>query len=160
MRNLRSFTWRAILFALIWLSLTGSDYASWIIGAPCVLGAAWLSVVIANPSGWEWSLRGWLRLVPFFLKGSIAGGWDVARRVLTPTIPVDPVFADYELRLPSGSARWFLVHLISLMPGTLSAEVNGSQLTIHALNGASSLNETIAETESIVSTAFKIDLES
>ncbi|MEA2115747.1 MAG: cation transporter, partial [Thermodesulfobacteriota bacterium] len=36
--------------------------------------------------------------------------------------------------LPEGSARIFFVNTISLLPGTLSADLNGNRVTIHTLD--------------------------
>ena len=54
----------------------------------------------------------------YFLRESLRGGWDVARRALSPALPMSPALVRFLLRLPPGSARWLFCNTISLLPGT------------------------------------------
>jgi multicomponent Na+:H+ antiporter subunit E len=58
-------------------------------------------------------------------------------------MPLHPGFVRYQLTLEPGPSRVFLVNCLSLLPGTLSAELNGDELILHALDtGADVLAET------------------
>jgi multicomponent Na+:H+ antiporter subunit E len=79
----------------------------------------------------------------WFMWHSMRGGVDVARRALAPQMRLHPGFLRYRLRLPPGHARLFLTNCISLLPGTLSADIEGNELVLHALDtGANVIAET------------------
>ncbi len=59
----------------------------------------------------------------------------MAWRALDPRLPIAPQMIDYPLRLPSGLPRVMLVNIMSLLPGTLSAELEGQVLKVHVLDG-------------------------
>lgn len=135
-RLLRRSPPRATGFALLWLLLTGEDTASWFIGLPTVAAATIASLLLQPVVGWKLNFHGLARFLPFFLWGSLRGSIDVAKRALHPQLPLAPLLVDYELRLPPGAWRVFLVNTVSLLPGTLSAELQGDCLTVHALDGS------------------------
>jgi multicomponent Na+:H+ antiporter subunit E len=142
--------------ALAWFLLLGDDLASWIVGAPCVLLCAWYSASVLPARRVRGSLVGWLRLLPYFLWSSLDGGWDVARRVLTPTVAVKPGFFDYTLHIPAGPARNFFVQLIGLLPGTLGARLEGDNLKVHVLNLDADNERSLRSAEERVAAAFAI----
>lgn len=124
---------RAVLFALVWWALSDGSPQSWWVGVPAVVLAAVTSVALMGPVPLVW----WqlLRFVPVFLWRSLQGGADVAWRALDPRLPIAPQMIDYPLRLPSGLPRVMLVNIMSLLPGTLSAELEGQVLKVHVLDG-------------------------
>lgn len=79
------------------------------------------------------SLTGLVGFVPFFLIQSLQGGTDVARRAFSPSLPLSPGFLRHRMRLQPGTARVFFVNCVSLLPGTLSARLEGEQVTVHLL---------------------------
>ncbi len=125
---------RCVVFSFLWLVLAGSDNASWIIGIPAVLFATALSLRLAPSSQYRISPGGAFFFIPFFLHQSFHGGIDVMRRALSPRQLLNPGLVSYTTLLPAGSARIFFVNTISLLPGTLSAELHGNRVTIHTLD--------------------------
>ncbi len=130
--QLRSGCLRAVLFALMWWILTDGAIASWWVGAPVVLFATLVSVVLLPPI--TWSLPGVVRFVPFFLWRSLYGGVDVARRAMHPRLPISPGLFCYQWRLPPGLPRVFMANTVSLLPGTLSVELGADGLQVHVLD--------------------------
>jgi multicomponent Na+:H+ antiporter subunit E len=125
---------RAILFALIWLVLVGTDRLSWIIGLPAVLLATLAAMKLSRRRDGGPSVLGVLGFVPFFVWESFLGGVDVARRVMRPTMSIGPGFHPYRLRLQGSNARVFFLDSISLLPGTLSADMRDGVIQVHALD--------------------------
>jgi len=123
---------RAVLFALMWWILTDGALDSWLVGAPVVLFATLASLVLLPP--FSWSLTGFVRFLPFFLWRSLNGGMDVARRALDPRLPISPGMYDHRWRLPPGLPRVFMANTVSLLPGTLSAELDEGHLRVHVLD--------------------------
>jgi multicomponent Na+:H+ antiporter subunit E len=125
---------RLAVYALVWLALTAAEPASWIVGAPVVLLATWTSLRLRPPGGVRPSISGALAFVPFFLWQSVKGGLDVALRVMRPRMRVAPGIRTYRLRLVTPAARVLFLNSMSLLPGTLSADLRGNRLIVHALN--------------------------
>jgi multicomponent Na+:H+ antiporter subunit E len=124
----------AALLSLLWLLLTAGDVGSWIVGLPSVM----LAVFALN------SLRGGQRMrlrvrqlpgfIGWFVWQSLLGGVDVAWRALRPGMSLRAGFVRYPLTLAPGPARTFMVNCVSLLPGTLSAELVDDELLLHALD--------------------------
>lgn len=125
---------RFAVFCFLWYTLAGSDKASWVIGLPAVLCVTALSLMLAPSTPLKIHLAGLFRFIPFFLYQSFHGGIDVMRCALSFQQLLDPGLVAYTTLLPEGSARIFFVNTISLLPGTLSAELQGNQITIHTLD--------------------------
>lgn len=83
-----------------------------------------------------WSVVGFVRFVPFFLWHSLRGGVDVAGRALRWQPSIRPGLTEYRLRLSPEPARVFMMNAVSLLPGTLSARLQGACLVVHVLNEA------------------------
>jgi multicomponent Na+:H+ antiporter subunit E len=130
----RRFFLRILFFSSVWFALTGVDITSWVVGVPAVLIASGLSLMLAPPSQYRISLVGVCRFIPFFLRQSLHGGIDVMRRALSFRQLLDPGLVSYTTFLPEGSARILFANTISLLPGTLSAELDGNSVTIHTLD--------------------------
>jgi multicomponent Na+:H+ antiporter subunit E len=125
---------RLAVFSFLWYALAGSDSLSWVIGIPAVLSVTVLSMMLASPSPLIIHPVGLLCFIPFFLYQSFRGGIDVMRRALSFRQRLNPGLISYTTLLPEGSARTLFVNTISLLPGTLSAELQGSEVTIHTLD--------------------------
>ncbi len=124
--------YRGLVFALVWWVLTDGAAASWVIGVPAVLLAVAVSIVLVSPVPVVWSEL--LRFAPFFLYHSLLAGSDVARRIFLRRVSIDPALVRYTLRLPPGPSRLVMANVVSLLPGTLSAELGRNLLTVHVLD--------------------------
>ena len=71
----------------------------------------------------------------FFLELLVANVQQ-ARLVLSWPLEVEPRWIEFETRLQSLTLRTLLGAMISLTPGTLTCDLHGNTLTIHALNPA------------------------
>ena len=123
-----------VVLLLIWLVLDGPE--DWMVGVlVAAIGAAltgWLGRV--STFWWiPWRVPGFFA---FFVFESLRGGLDVAWRSLHPRLPVQPQFFEYEIALPQGQPSTLLISVITLLPGTLSAELRRDEhmLVVHALN--------------------------
>lgn len=124
---------RTLLFSFVWWALTDGNAQSWWIGVPAVSIAVITSVALLPPVPLVW--RELLRFVPFFLWHSLKGGVDVARLAFHPGMPITPEIIEYPLRLSPGFSQVALINITSLLPGTLSAEIEGQVLKVHVLDG-------------------------
>ncbi|MDY0340126.1 MAG: Na+/H+ antiporter subunit E [Coriobacteriia bacterium] len=153
-RILSSFLLRSSALALTWMILTEGDLSSLRLGVPIVVIAGLVSIPLAPPQATGFRVIGVLPYATYFVKNSIAGGFDVARRALSPAMPIDPGFVDYRLHLTGTAPRVIFANTISLLPGTLSARLIGDSLQVHALDVTTSVEADLHELETIVGTLF------
>lgn len=157
MTYLRAGWLRAVFFALIWWALTDGAINSWLIGVPAVFFATIVSVWLLP--GLSISLMGLLRFTPFFLMHSLRGGIDVAKRVLHPKLPISPALVCYRWRLPQGLSRVFMANTVSLLPGTLSADLEEEYLHVHVLDQTADFVSEMNLLEERVAQIFKLSLD-
>ncbi len=112
---------RVILIAGLWWVITEGRADAWLVGLPAVALATLASVNLSAHASPRVSLVGLLGFVFLFLRKSISGGIDVARRTLTPKLNLQPGFRRYRLNLDDPAGRVLLINCISLLPGTLAA---------------------------------------
>lgn len=150
--NWQSVITRGLIFAFFWWVLTQGDSTSWKLGAPVVLVATFISAFTVAPAHLRWLQA--LRLVPFFVKRSVLGATDVSLRALRRSIPLAPVLIEYQLSMPPGLPRMVLLNIISLLPGTLCADIRGDTLFVHVLDGNTDYRSELAEVEQAVARLY------
>lgn len=126
-------TIRALLVGLAWWVLVEGDASALAFGAPMAalaLVARSALAPTAPPRVRPWGLA---RFAAVFLVGLVRGGVDVAWRALAPRLPVSPGWMVYDIRLSGDAPRRLFMTVISVMPGTLSVDVEGTELRLHAL---------------------------
>lgn len=152
-----AWAWRSsVVLLVVWLLLSGLE--AWRVGALVALAGgvagALLAPGVASP--WRpWRLPGFFG---YFLKASLLGGLDVAGRVFARRVDVQPCFAHYRISLPPGPPRTLMVSLVSLLPGTLSADLDAGsrRLLVHAL--APAALDTLAGLEQRIATLYGLQV--
>lgn len=145
----------ALVFAALWLVLTGGDLGTWYLGAAAILAATAVSLwLFPEGPGWRWTLSGAARFAPFFLWQSLSGGFDVALRAIRPSMPLEPDLVEYETSLENPTAIAFMAGVVSLLPGTLATEVRGNEILIHSIVGESRATEGARNLETRISELF------
>jgi multicomponent Na+:H+ antiporter subunit E len=148
--------WVLLLIA-VWLILTAGNLASWLIGLPFIAIA-----ILLKPSTEERpelpspliNIIAVLQFGYFFTIESLRGGIDVSRRVLARQTRTDPVFYSYSMQLKLPQAQQIFISCISLLPGTLCADVNSNRLKIHTLDRQTDTTKGIKRLESLVAKIF------
>ena len=87
-------------------------------------------------------------LILVFTKELIKANIDVAKRVIAPSLPINPGIVKVKTKLKSRTGRLLLANLITLTPGTLSLDVKDEFLYIHWINVTS--NDIDTATKEIV----------
>lgn len=143
---------RALLLGLIWYVLTGPDPEALMPGLLAVALASWVSLRLLPPVAW---VRVWRLAVmlPIYLRRSVAGGVDVARRALDPRLPLSPGWVEVPCGL-SGGGRALLGGALSLMPGTLAAGMREGRLLVHALDRGQPVAREVAADEAAIARAL------
>ena len=101
-----------------------------------------------------------LRYLPLFVWKSIASGFDVMVRVLTPSLPIHPGLVHYQLSLSHLGARVLLANCITMLPGTISAQLNDDQLIVHTLDTTLPVHVTINRFERKIAKIFGLEITS
>lgn len=123
----------AACLALLWFVLSEADSASWLVGVPAVAVGSALSCLLPPRQG-ELRLRGVLQFIVHFAGQAVRGAWDVALLALGPGRRVAPGFIDYPLQLPVGTARTVFLNSVTLLPGTLTADVTDNVARVHVID--------------------------
>ncbi|HHO48838.1 MAG TPA: cation transporter [Desulfobacteraceae bacterium] len=147
-------TMRLLLaYTLVWFILAGAEPSSWIIGIPAVLLAVAVSLFLSPGPGLSLSLAGLLLFIPFFIVQSVMSGVDVMRRTFSPVPRIRPGMVAYRTTL-EGSGRILLANVISLQPGTLSADLREETILIHVLDTEMPVEENIRALERRIARIF------
>ena len=97
-----------------------------------------------------------LIFIVVFFKELLKSNLDVARRVLTPSLPINPGIVEVKTKLKSKIGRIFLTNSITLTPGTFTIEILDDSIFIHWIDVKS---ENIEEDTNILVHKFEKYLE-
>ena len=127
-----------VIAFLIWMLL------SWEISVFSVAVGIIVALIVSLTSAglFETSTGKWLQpkryfyfivYILIFLRECIKANIDVARRVIMPTLPINPGIVKVKTSLKSEAALTFLANSITLTPGTLSVDIEKDEgiLYIH-----------------------------
>jgi multicomponent Na+:H+ antiporter subunit E len=118
-----------------WLVLAGTNRDELIIGgfASLLLSLIFsgriqaLGYIRLNPKALVYSV-----IYPFvFVRELIKSTLDVAKRVISPSLPINPGIVRVQTKLKSHLGRLFLANSITLTPGTMTVETDGDCFYIH-----------------------------
>jgi multicomponent Na+:H+ antiporter subunit E len=144
----------AVTLMVVWLALSGLD--AWPLGLGFALLGAAVGARWAPTDARPWRPQHLPAFAWFFLVESLRGGLDVARRALHPRLPLAPRFVSHVMRLPAGQPRTLMVSVVSLLPGTLSADLRGDgTLLVHVL--AEEAAASVPRLETHVARLFGVD---
>ncbi len=152
--QLRIFVTRILGFTAGWLVLTAGETRAPALAAFFVLASAYMSVRFL-PVRLFPRVLGLARFGLYFVKQSVVGGLDVARRALSPALPLAPDLIEFESRFkPESAPLLFTAGLVSLLPGTLCAEIKGSRLWVHTVDRTKPVARHLQELETEVAALF------
>jgi multicomponent Na+:H+ antiporter subunit E len=137
--KISGFLFSIIFMFALWLGLTGSFATDELLtGLLC-------AVVVSFFTGNLFSRRGLRHFTPIgllkrlqffivFFKELIVANIDVAKRVLSPSLPIKPGIVKIKTKLTDDMDKLWLANSITLTPGTLTMEINEDNLYIHWIN--------------------------
>ncbi len=74
-----------------------------------------------------------LAYIPWLLLEILRANINVARIILSPSLPVSPIMVHFQASQKTDLGRAIYANSITLTPGTITTGVDGSELEIHAL---------------------------
>ena len=124
------------ILLLLWMLLTGS------LDAQELVAGAVVSLAVTLLFGERFTILTGFRfswLAPFhiltylgsFFIALLRANLDLAGRVLSPSLPINPALVEIRTRLKSPLGRLLLANTITLTPGTLTVDVEGDRLLVH-----------------------------
>lgn len=128
----------AIALFLFWLLLSG-HYTPFLLAAGFASSVAvvWFSdrfMSVVDPEGHPIHLSlSALAYWPWLLGEIAKSAWDVTKRILHPKLPISPTLVRLEAGQRTEPGRVTYANSITLTPGTITLELEGSALLVHAL---------------------------
>ena len=147
---------RALLFLLVWWALAEGSLDRWPFALAMVGLATYVSLALLPPRRWRFRWQALPSFVLFFFHQALLGGIDVAWRALHPQLPIKPGFLRHPLQLKPLAARLLMAWTVSLLPGTLSVELETDCLEIHSLN-TDLPDQALAALEAKIGALFLLD---
>jgi len=126
----------AAVSMVLWLLLTGSLDKQEIITGVVV---SFLVTTIFGArftifTGFKFSWLAPLHILSYlaiFFVALVRANFDLAVRILSPSLPIRPAMVEVRTRLKSPLGKMLLANTITLTPGTLTVDVIGDRLQIH-----------------------------
>lgn len=121
---------------LLWLLLAGNLDSQELLAGVLVSGMVTLlfgsrfSIFTGFRFSWLAPLYILQYLGDFFL-ALMAANFELARRILTPSLPIRPEMVELHTNLKSPLGKMLLANTITLTPGTLTVDVGGDMLLVH-----------------------------
>ncbi|HJH29231.1 MAG TPA: cation transporter [Methanosarcinaceae archaeon] len=75
--------------------------------------------------------------IPWLLYQIVIANIDVAKRILSPDMPIDPRVVTFKSSLKSDLAKTTLANSITLTPGTVTIDIKDDVFYIHAISESS-----------------------
>ena len=126
---------RLALLLFLWLILIGPGWGNLAAGAVAAALACWVSLRLVPPLGRPLSLSALAAMLARLPGLSLIAGLDVARRALSPAMPLRTGIAAFNSRIPPGPEREAFRALMSLQPGTLPVgEDKDGAILFHCLD--------------------------
>ncbi|KUK81138.1 MULTISPECIES: Na+/H+ antiporter subunit E [Petrotoga] len=132
---MKKFVSTFVVLLVIWLFMTSFNLSEFIVG---LLVSIVLAGVISRLVDYEFDFSVVYKVplfvivyVPFFVCKMFLSNIDVARRVLTPKIPLNPGFVKIPVDLKGDVGKLTLANSVTLTPGTLSVDADDENLYIH-----------------------------
>jgi multicomponent Na+:H+ antiporter subunit E len=135
MRKVKAFILSTLILMALWLILSGTNADALIVGILVSVGVALLFLphleILADIRFSPKALAAIFIYGFVFLFELFKSAIDVAGRVLSPRLPINPGIVKVRTRLKSRIGRIVLANSITLTPGTMTVETSGEYLYIH-----------------------------
>lgn len=150
---------RTAILAGVWWVLAEGTGTGWGMGVAAVAIAVGVTLWLQPPGRLAPRLRAVPAFAVWFVRHSVAGGVDVARRAVRRSVDLDPAVLVLPVRLPEGWPRVVLADVVSLLPGTLAVSLRSGRLELHVLDATRPVARDVRGVEERVARLFGITLE-
>jgi len=151
---LRTVVLRWLGYLALWVALIGLDPVDLVVGGLAAAIATWASLRLMPAGAHPVRAAGLPRLALRFLGQSVSAGIDVARRVFSPSMPLQPGLYQYPTHYGRGPARNAFASITSLLPGTLAVRDDEQGILYHCLDLSQPVAADLAAEEAAVARAL------
>lgn len=147
---------KATTLFVLWVMLSGKfDLYHLGLGLILSFAVAWINSGHSSfvPRFYIWGKI--LLYFPWLFTRILQSGLHLTKLILHPKLPIHPRLIRYESQLQERPAVVLLGNSITLTPGTITAEVNGKVLLVHAMDEASGEDVTSRRLESKIAQVFQ-----
>lgn len=123
----------ALFLGLLWFGLFGGEEP--LVGTIAVGLTTGVARTVMPLRSAPRSFTGLIRLIAYFLRQSLAGGFDVAWRAFHPRCPLTRGVWRYQVRLAEGQGRMLFIGCVGIIPGTVGRRLDGNTLWVHSIAG-------------------------
>jgi multicomponent Na+:H+ antiporter subunit E len=136
-RQFLNFALMGLLLGGIWLLLSGLFKPLLLVLATlsvllCLLLAGRMRIVDADTHP-VWAAVHYVPYWPWLSIEIIKSSFDVARRILAPSMPISPTVMEFEGSQETLIGRVVMANSITLTPGTVTLDLQGNRFRVHAL---------------------------
>ena len=136
MKSIKNFAGMFVLLLAVWLLLNSALSTEIIISG--IIVSALISALFCTRLDVfcevKWNFKSILYMGMYlgvFFTELVKANLDVARRVVSPKLPINPGIVKVKSKLKSKIGRLILANSITLTPGTFTIEVDGEDFFIH-----------------------------
>lgn len=137
-RQFLNFALMGLALAVVWLLLSGLFKPLLLaLATASVLLCLWLShrmKIVDAENHPVWAALHYVPYWPWLSIEIVKSSCDVARRVLSPSMPISPTVFEIRATQKTTVGRVVLANSITLTPGTVTMDVDGARLRVHALS--------------------------
>ena len=140
----------------VWLVLSGRyDFFHVMTGLVVACGVAWLNTGFAHSAFHHFP---WVRVVlytPWLFLRVVQSSLHLTKLILSPSLSIKPKLISYRSHLQHQGAIVVLGNSVTLTPGTITVEVNGSHLLVHTIDEAAGEDLTSGRMEKKIAEVFQ-----
>jgi multicomponent Na+:H+ antiporter subunit E len=131
----------ALFLAVLWWLLSGQTAPLLLgFGVLSVFGTIWLTrrMGVVDRESHPIHMSG--ALLRYFVhlgREVVVSNIDIVRRILSPRLVIEPHFLRVRTTQPTDLGKVILANSITLTPGTVTVDLRGDELLVHALTNAS-----------------------
>lgn len=146
---------KTIAFWGAWILLSGS-YQPFHLALGCAvsLGVALLNTPAVRSPLLDVQWLGLLTYIPWLLVRVLQSGIHLSALILHPRLPIDPKLFRYQTSLRNQAGIVLLGNSITLTPGTITADVNSTELVVHTIDDQAADDVTSLRMERKIAMAF------
>ena len=152
----KQFLFNTLALFGVWLVLSGRyDLFHVVTGFIVACGVAWLNTGFPHSAFHHFPWVRTVLYVPWLFLRVVQSSLHLAKLIISPSLPIKPRLISYRSHLRHQGAMVLLGNSVTLTPGTITVEVNGSHLLVHAIDEAAGEDLTSGQMEKKIAAVFQ-----
>jgi len=152
----KQFIANTLALLIVWLVFSGQyDLSHVVLGFILSCGVAWLNTGYPHSPFHHFPWGRLVLYVPWLFLRIVESSLHLTKLILNPSLIIEPKLITYKSRLNHQAAVVVLGNSITLTPGTITVEIEGNQLIVHAIDEASGRDLTSGRMERKIAEVFQ-----